>query len=178
MPVLFYSVNILFNKGIDVACIEYAYSKEEEYNQMSHNEQREWLFHDVSAAYDAITKEGQYESSIFVGKSLGTIAVGNLLNNNEQLRESNIIWLTPILHDEELRKQITESSPRSLFVIGTEDPFYDEKLLNEIKDITKGDVVIIPNANHSLEIADSIWDSLQILETVLRAMDVFLKDVD
>lgn len=174
MPLLFYSVNIIFNKGIDVACIEYSYSTEDDYQRLSRDEQRDWLYNDVGAAFDAIVKEGKYDSFIFVAKSLGTLAVGKLLEENEKLSESQIIWLTPILSNEKLRQQITVSSPRSLFVIGTADPYYDENLLDEMKEITKGDILVIQNANHGLEIPDSIWDSIEALEVYLRLVDKFV----
>jgi hypothetical protein len=174
MPLLFYSVNILFNKGLDVACVEYAYSKEEDYSRLSRTEQRTWLFSDVNAAFDAVTKEEQYNTFIFIAKSLGTLAVGYLLEHKKILSESHVVWLTPILKNDKLREQITLSSPKSLFIIGTNDPHYDEVILNELKEITKGGIIVIPNANHGLEIPDSIWDSLDALETILRSIDGFL----
>jgi hypothetical protein len=174
MPLLFYSVNILFNKGLDVACVEYAYSREEDYSRFSRPEQRNWLFSDVNAAFKAVTKKEQYDTLIFVAKSLGTLAVGYLLEHEKILRESRVVWLTPILKNDKLREQISLNPPKSLFVIGTDDPHYDEEILNEMKEITKGDTVVIPKANHGLEISGSIWNSLEALEVVLRAIDGFV----
>ena len=105
---------------------------------------------------------------------MGTLAMGHLLATDARLQQAQCVWLTPLLRDERLRARIKQAKPRSLFVIGTADPHYAPVHLAEVEQATQGQSVVIEGANHSLEIAGHVVQSLQALEQVIRALEGFL----
>jgi hypothetical protein len=79
-----------------------------------------------------------------------------------------------LLKSDALRAEIAESRGRSLFVIGTADPHYDEDCLREVTDATGGEALVIAGANHTLEIEGDLDESLQALQRVVRAIESFV----
>ena len=109
-----------------------------------------------------------------VGKSLGTVAMSHLLATDARFAQSRQVWLTPVLRNDEVRAQIRRSGPRALVAIGTADPFYDPAYLGDLQAAAKSRVVVVDGADHGLEIAGNVWQSLQILERVTRAIQAFV----
>jgi hypothetical protein len=67
-----------------------------------------------------------------------------------------------------------EWGKRSLIVIGTADPHFNEALLDEIKRETDSEMLIIEGADHSLEIGGDVLRSLAAMEKVIRAIQSFV----
>lgn len=176
MPVLYYPTSLLVNRGADVLRVEYDYYRKPAFGEASGAERGRWLFADATAALEAGLAQRSYEQIILVGKSLGTLAMGHLITTDARLAQALCVWLTPLVRNETLRQQIAQAKPRSLFVIGTADSHYDPACLTEVVEATKGQSVVIKGANHSLEIAGSISESLRALERVVQAVDAFLAD--
>ena len=109
-----------------------------------------------------------------IGKSLGTYALGIVVSAGFALPPTAAVWLTPLIRNEALRRQIREWGGPSLFVIGTNDPHYDPDLVEEVRESTGGEVVTIDGADHILEIAGDLPGSVRAVERVLVAMESFL----
>jgi hypothetical protein len=173
MPVLYYPRALLLGLGADVLQVKYTYSEMPEFQRASDSERQQWLFADVDAACAAGLAHRSYQLVSFVGKSLGTQAMAHLLSTDDRLGNAHCVWLTPLLRDDTLRAAIQRRKPRSLFVIGTADPFYDRARLAEAQQATGGAALVVEGADHSLEIAGSVERSLQTLEELVQALRAF-----
>jgi hypothetical protein len=115
-----------------------------------------------------------YQQVTFVGKSLGTLAMGHLLTTETSLPQRKAVWLTPLVRIDALRQQIEAYGGPSLFVIGTADPQYDRTYLAEVQKATGGEVVAIEGADHGMNIGDDVLASIQALDKVMRAIAEFI----
>jgi len=174
MPLLYYPTRLLLDQGADVLWVEYAYNKRSGFQTLSSSEQERWLRTDVNAACRAVLTQRSYQQVTVIGKSLGTVAMGDLLTTEAMFAHAQAIWLTPLLRHDRLREQIQRSGHRSLFVIGTADPHYHATYLDNVRAATRGDTVVIEGADHSLEISGDVLQSLTVMEQVLRAIQTFL----
>jgi hypothetical protein len=174
MPLLYYPLRLLLEQDANVFRVEYNYSQNEKFKNLSSSERENWLLTDVQTALDAVFKDEEYEKVSVIGKSLGTKAMGYLLNQYDKLKEADAIWLTPLFHDEVLVDKILQCKQRSLFITGTADPCYVEDNVTKILKVTKGDSLIIENADHSLEIENNILDSIEVMNKVLTIIQRFL----
>ncbi len=178
MPLLYYPARVMLSLGADVLALEYDYNRREDFMALPGEERKKWLLTDVTSACRTMLKGGSYQEITLIGKSLGTRAMGHLLTTDDQLREANAIWLTPVLRSESLCRQIKEWGRRSLIVIGTADPHYNQALLGEIQGATDSEMLIIEGANHSLEIGEDVLRSFDALQRVIRAIQAFVTHRD
>ncbi|MHA1955414.1 MAG: alpha/beta family hydrolase [Candidatus Thorarchaeota archaeon] len=174
MPLLYYSILTLLDKGVNVLSVDYNYSKNEKYKTLPREERENWLYSDVDAALNAVKIEKDFDIVALVGKSLGTLAIGHLLDRNPALRNCKVVWLTPLLKHSKLPDQIVTNSPPSLVVIGTADQHYDAEVLSSIQSSIQCDVVVIKDANHSMEISGNTWDSIKALNKIVAGFEEFL----
>jgi predicted alpha/beta-hydrolase family hydrolase len=174
MPLLYYPMLELVERGADVLRLETMYVKRPDFDRLSPAEKARRVFTDAAAACRAALAQRAYTKVTLVGKSLGTLAMGHLLTTEPALTHAECIWLTPLSWNDTLRSQIHQVKPRSLFVAGTSDPHYHSAFLAEVEAATAGEVVVIEAANHSIEIAGDVMASLQALETVMHAVRRFL----
>jgi hypothetical protein len=75
-----------------------------------------------------------------------------------------------------LCSRIKETHPRSLFVIGTADRFYQPDILEGLERITNGQSVVLEGVNHALEIPGDIPKSLMVLDQIVQALQEFLSE--
>lgn len=174
MPLLYYPARIMLSAGADVLGLEYDYNRRKDFMALPGEERKQWLLTDVTRACHTILGGRSYQEITLIGKSLGTRAMGHLLTAENQLREANAIWLTPVLRSERLCTQIKEWGRRSLMVIGTADPHFNQALLDEIQRETDSEMLIIEGADHSLEIGGDMLQSLAAMEKVIRAIQAFV----
>jgi hypothetical protein len=173
MPLLYYPVEALLQGGADVLQLDYAHSRREDFKAAPAEEQARWLFADVTAAYQAGLTRHAYQQITLVGKSLGTLAMAHLLTQGVPA-PTQAVWLTPLLHDDYLTGAIRQWRGRSLFVIGTADPYYAADRLSEMQAATNGETVVVGGADHSLEIPGDVLQSVHVLEHVMQAVQAFL----
>ncbi len=175
MPVLYYPERLLVENGADALRVEYAYDQRAEFKTLPEAERQRWFLSDVTAACAAGLAQRPYAQITLVGKSMGTQALGHLLETQPALRSARYVWLTPLLRNARLCAQIRQGKPRSLFVIGAADSHYDPAMLAELERETDGQSVVIEDANHSLEIVGDLHKSLHAIKTMLHALTHFLE---
>jgi hypothetical protein len=163
---------VLFEQGADVLRVDYAYYRTNFMEQPEH-EQGKWISADVLAACEAGLAQRSYKKITLVGKSLGTLAMGHLLADR-RFEKAICVWLTPLLTVDWLCSRIEQVRPRSLFVIGTADQFYQPEILKRLENVTHGVALVIEGANHALEIPGDIPKSLTMLNQIVQALQVFL----
>ena len=175
MPLFYYAENLLTERGADVLRVEYAYGRRPDFGKLSKSEQRRWLLEDATAAYRAGLAQRPYEDVTFVGKSLGTLAMGHLLTAEERpAGKTRAVWLTPLLRQDSLRAQVRRYGGPSLFAIGTADPHYDPAYLNEVRAATGGAAVVVEGADHGLDVPGDAVASVQAVTQVVRALTDFV----
>lgn len=175
MPLLYYSTLILLNKGFDVLWVEANYGKSKDYMARSKEMQMQWLREDTISAIKSVLIKRNYRHAAMVGKSLGTVSLALLLPEKSLPKDTRNVWLTPLLNDRDINELI-EMNPgrKSLFIIGTDDAYYDAKQLKVIKEEAKGKALVIKGADHSLEIGDDAFASLRALQKTLRVIREFV----
>ena len=175
MPLFFYPILTLLNRGADVLRLDVHYLKRDDFQALDMNEQFRHLFDEVVAAYQVGMARRDYEQVTLVGKSLGTLAMGHLLTTETLPPTVNAIWLTPLVRFDFLRAQIKAFAGHSLFAIGTADPHYDAECLAEVQRTTNGEVVTIEGADHGMNITGDMSGSIKALDNIVQAIDVFLE---
>jgi hypothetical protein len=171
-PTLYYPTREALTRGADALQIDYGLRPA--FSEFAQEEIMACVAADTLAASQAMWGERQYEQVTLIGKSLGTLAMGYLLGAIPPQLQVQAIWLTPLLAIPELGRQIQARLPRSLFIIGTEDPWYDADKLSELVQLTQGESLVIPGAEHLLEVPEGTNASLQVMERVVHAIQAFL----
>ncbi len=171
---LHYPGRMLLDRGADLLRVDYAYYQTD-FMQQPDQERDSWLSTDVFAACNAALAYRSYQKITLVGKSLGTIAMGHLLGD-DRFHRASCVWSTPLLAVPWLRARIEETRPRSLFIIGTVDKFYDQNTLRHLEGVTGGRSVVIEGADHGLEVSGSIPQSLAALTQIVEAVHAFLDE--
>jgi hypothetical protein len=174
-PLLSLPTQLLRDAGADVLWVRYRYDAEPTWETVAPEERRAWLRADVTAALTTAQADRAYRRITLVGKSLGTAALGHLLEAAPWPTGTAVeaVWLTPLTRSEFLRGQIAARPVRSLFVVGGADREHDPAGQEEVRQATGGEVLLIPGVRHALEGAD-VWQTMAILERILRAIAGFL----
>jgi predicted alpha/beta-hydrolase family hydrolase len=171
MPVLYYSSKILLGSGLDVLEVEYNYRRLSFQNEPE-DERLHWILTDAANAYHAANARGTYKKLVAVGKSIGTIAMLSLLDE-PGLQPAKYVWITPLLKREDVRSSILSVARSSLVIIGTNDQHYDEEYLAALEGIG-AEVLVLENADHSLEIEHDLFDGLDGLRSGLELLEGFI----
>jgi predicted alpha/beta-hydrolase family hydrolase len=175
LPVLHYPARWMYLEGkADLMRVEYAYSRDPSYENLPALEKDRWLHEDALAGCKVGLEQGKYRKVTLIGKSLGTMAMAYLLEHEPRLSEATCIWLTPVLADIGVVRQLSSGIHASLVVIGTADPFYSEKLVHSLTAATNCEWIIIPGADHSLEVAGDLAGSMREFARVIERIGPFL----
>jgi hypothetical protein len=169
-PALYYiSQTVLANRS-DLMQVEHAYYK---INKPGENEILERLYTDTMAACEVVLLQRTYRRIMLIGKSLGTRAMAYLLDD-DRFRKAECVWLTPLLTQEYVRSQVNLHKPKSLFIVGTADPFYREEILSELVEATGGDSLVIDEMNHGLNITGDVQASIDAVSRIVGKAGEFL----
>ena len=171
-PTLYYPTREVLVRGADALLIDYCLRPA--FLTLSEDEIMACATADTLAAAQAMWEERAYTQVTLIGKSLGTMAMVHLLPTIPAGLHVQAIWLTPLLTIPELGKQIRDRRPRSLFVIGTEDPWYEAGELAELVHVTQGESLVIPGAGHLLEVPEGTIASLQVMQQLVGVVGTFL----
>jgi len=173
-PILYYIGSYLQQKEMNLLRVDYRYLENEEFMTLSSEDRKKWIAEDVEAVLDVVLSERKYERIIFIAKSIGTFALGEILQSREDLSGSELIWLTPLIKDGELFEKIRTVTNRSLLVIGTKDPSYNQESIANILEQSNIDSLIIEGANHSLEIENNLFESIHESKRILSKIIEFI----
>ncbi len=176
MPLLYYPLQMLLARGADVLRVETVYYRRPDYLALGDEDQLRWVKADTLAACRAGLAQGRYRRVTLVGKSLGTLSMRDALAAHPDLPGLACVWLTPILTNPGLRKACQHVPQRALFVIGTADSYYRPAELDEVVQATGGERLVIPNADHSLELRGDVGSSLRELQKIMGVIERFLAE--
>ncbi|MGY5853411.1 MAG: hypothetical protein RTU92_07605 [Candidatus Thorarchaeota archaeon] len=173
MPLLFYSIRVIIERGANVLSIEQNYSRHEEFLTRMQEGRVEWLFGDAVGVYEGVVENNYGDVQFMVGKSLGTRVLGYLLTNYDELSKAKVVWLTPLIRDEVVLQRMQEHTAESLLIIGTADPHYDESIIRTLEDDHHFKSLIIENGNHGLQVPEGVHGSVRALTKVVESIDDF-----
>lgn len=174
MPLLHYTIKTLFDSGLNVLAVDYDYSINPDFLGQSQSIRSDWLIEDVESSLRAITEDQKQTVVCLVGKSLGTLALGHLLETHEDLRDVKTIWLTPLIKNPQLLEQMLAYMKDAILVIGAKDPHYDRDIIDRLNATTQLGGIVIEEANHSLEVEGDVTKSLRVLMQIVSVLQQFL----
>lgn len=173
-PVLHYTGSYFMQKEFNILRVDYRYTDSDEFLNSTKDEQEHWLIEDVKPVVERILSEQNFKRIILIGKSMGTIALGEILCSITKLKDAEVIWLTPLLVHNELVDQILKINNRSLLIMGTEDHAYNVDQLEKILEKKNVESFIIEGLNHSFEIENNIIESINKSKEILLKIMSFV----
>ncbi|AZU60668.1 alpha/beta family hydrolase [Neobacillus mesonae] len=174
-PLFHYATNICVNHNIDILHINYQYSQNEHFKKLSEPEQDQWMYDDVMATAHEVLKEQEYEQSFLLSKSLGTIPMAKEWTDRSLENTVSGIWLTPLLKDNNVYQAILNTELPSLVVIGDKDPHFIDDRVATLKHNQLVSIVVIPNADHSLELKGDITATMDAIKEVTLKIQEFIQ---
>lgn len=167
-PLFYYSTMLMLQNKIDIVHIHYSY--DEQTMKKTIEEITKIMMDDINPVIFDVLKNGQYNNSIFLGKSLGTIPIANDLMKRDEFLKSKMILFTPLINFDSVFDSILNSQHEGLLVIGDKDHYYNA---NQIDQLSKSNVTIdvIPNVNHSLNVGEfETTNSILALSRVMEKL--------
>jgi len=82
-----------------------------------------------------------------------------------------------LLYEQSLVQTALSLKGRSYFLVGTGDPTYRSDALRTLQKKKGVDVLIVKDANHSLEIPNNALRSIEIVEECMQGITHFLNEI-
>ncbi|MBM7660239.1 hypothetical protein JOC85_001006 [Bacillus mesophilus] len=168
-PLLHFTTGVLYKKGFDVLHINYSFTRQE----MSDLNDREFA-RDVQLTIDNAIKDKRYTSFFVVAKSIGTRALSKLLHH-EMFEDAKLVWLTPILQNDNVFHGMVNSDHKGLCIIGDKDFCYIKECFEQLKHKQNLLLKVVQGGDHSLELQGEPIQSIDVLKNVISAIDEFCK---
>ena len=170
-PLFHYSEDIFLNKTFDVLKVNYQYN-DKAYDGFSMEELSEAIKNDVRTVFDEVLKDTTYENFYLIGKSLGTIAMSSELSR-DIFKEAKVVWLTPLIHRDDVLDAMVNSNNKGLCFIGDNDRCYTKERYNQLMNNPNIVSTLFPDINHSLEYDKDTVRSIEVLKSVINDIERF-----
>ncbi|KXO02192.1 MULTISPECIES: hypothetical protein [unclassified Bacillus cereus group] len=167
-PLFYYATMLMLEHKIDVVHIHYSYDGQLMNKPME--EVTKVMMDDINPVINEVLKDEQYNETMFLGKSLGTIPIANNVMKREEFLQSKMIVLTPLLTFESIFDSILHSSHEGLLVIGDKDHQYNA---DQVKQLYKTNLTIdvIKNANHSVNVGEyETGNSIEAIANIIEKL--------
>ncbi|MCR4990184.1 MAG: alpha/beta hydrolase [Lachnospiraceae bacterium] len=164
-PLLYYASKLLLTRGYDIMSIEYQDMPQKIKGDAKMMKKAAELAYEQSKKQLAPVDFSQYEEVVFVGKSIGTVALSKYAS--DQGIDAKQVWYTPV------EATFLTDSNNVIAFIGDDDPWSD---VDKVKKMAKErgiDIYSYPGCNHSLE-CDDVDRNLGILREVMQKTGSFL----
>ncbi|MED3035949.1 alpha/beta hydrolase [Bacillus tropicus] len=148
-PLFYYATMLMLEHKIDVVHIHYSYDGQLMNKPME--EVTKVMMDDINPVINEVLKDEQYNETMFLGKSLGTIPIANNVMKREEFLQSKMILMTPLLTFDTIFDSILHSSHEGLLVIGDKDHQYNADQIDQLYK-TNLTIDVVKNANHSVNV--------------------------
>ncbi|EJQ30068.1 MULTISPECIES: hypothetical protein [Bacillus cereus group] len=148
-PLFYYVTMLMLEHKIDVVHIHYSYDGQLMNKPME--EVTKVMMDDINPVINEVLKDEQYNETMFLGKSLGTIPIANDLMKREEFAQSKMILLTPLLTFDTIFDFILHSRHEGFLVIGDKDHQYNADQIDQLYK-TNLQIEVVKNANHSVNV--------------------------
>jgi hypothetical protein len=177
MPVLYYPMRLLAERGADILTVDYTYDLEPEFQRLSDAEADARIEWDVRAVLNPALSQHRYPEITLVGKSLGTVAMTLILPDDARLATARAVWLTPLVHNDAFFARMLRCRQRGIAVIGTADLYYEACRTRHDRLGEQGlRVVELPGADHMLETKGDVHGTVSLQAKVLQELGRFLDE--
>ncbi|WHY78478.1 alpha/beta hydrolase [Neobacillus sp. WH10] len=173
-PLFHYATGMCLNHNIDVLQINYHFAKNEQFKKLSETDQDQWMYEDVKAVVDEVLKETVYKHCILMSKSIGTIPMAMEWTEKNYIKNTIGVWLTPLMKDDNVFQALLNTDRPSLCVIGDHDHHFIKERISSLKNNNLVSTVVIPNADHGLEIKGDILASIEAIKEVIERVQEFM----
>lgn len=170
-PLFYYATMLMLEHKIDVVHIHYSYDGQLMNKPME--EVTKVMMDDINPVINEVLKDEQYNETMFLGKSLGTIPIANDLMKREEFLQSKMILLTPLLTFESIFDSILHSQHEGLLVIGDKDHQYNAGQIDQLHK-TNLQIEVVKNANHSVNVGE--FETENSIEAIAKIIEK-LKEV-
>ena len=174
LPLLYFTRRILLGMGADVLAVDFSYSMERTYAKLSDKKRQEWFLADVRAAYAQALRRKTYKRCTAVGKSLGTLAVADLIMESMIKDSAQLVWLSPLLGAESIRSTLAETTNPSLVVLGTHDESFSEANVRLIRKNSKLDLMVVERGDENIEVEGDVARSAELVVAYINRLKTFL----
>ncbi|MES5939226.1 MULTISPECIES: alpha/beta hydrolase [unclassified Bacillus cereus group] len=165
-PLFYYATMLMFEHKIDVVHIHYSYDKQVMNKPME--EVTKIMMDDINPVMKEVLKGEQYNHTMFLGKSLGTIPIANDLMKREEFLQSKMIVLTPLLTFDSIFDSILHSQHEGLLIIGDKDHQYDADQIDQLYKMNLK-IDVVKNANHSLNVGE--YETENSIEAIAKIIE-------
>ena len=148
-PLFYYATMLMLEHKIDVVHIHYSYDGQLMNKPME--EVTKVMMDDINPVINEVLKDEQYNETMFLGKSLGTIPIANDLMRREEFAQSKMILFTPLLTFDTIFDSILHSRHEGFLVIGDKDHQYNAGQIDQLYK-TNLQIEVVKNVNHSVNV--------------------------
>ncbi len=111
---------------------------------------------------------------VVLAKSLGTRVLAETADELADFEQVSVVWVTPLFGDTGIRTAAVNANWRSLIVCGEVDPFHDVDGTAEVSAGVDAEVLVLPGADHALEVEGNVAATVAGLSTLADAALDFL----
>lgn len=167
-PLLYYTTGLFYNKGFDVLHINYSFNRHE----MSNLNETD-LARDILAIIETAINDKKYSNFYIVAKSIGTKVLRCLLDDT-MFKDAKLVWLTPLLQNDEVFHAMLNSNHKALSIFGDKDRhcFIVERF-EKLKNNPNLTLKMVKGGNHSLELDEDPIKSIDVLKKVILDINEF-----
>ncbi|PFB76323.1 alpha/beta hydrolase [Bacillus thuringiensis] len=167
-PLFYYATMLMLEHKIDVVHIHYSY--DEQVMNKSMEEITKVMMDDINPIMKEVLKGKQYNDTMFLGKSLGTIPIANDLMKREEFLQSKMILLTPLLTFDSIFEAILHSYHEGILVIGDKDHQYNADQIDQLNK-TNLTIDVVKNANHSVNVGEyETENSIEAIANIIEKL--------
>ena len=175
-PLLYYPSQWMIEKNIAVIIADYDFRFFKKTSTLSREDALKFCLKECLQLNQTLYPK---INSSFLGKSIGTQALCLLkevaVNIKFNLDAAKYVWLTPVWNREECLEYMVNFKSKSLYVIGDADSHYSQSSHMKFNNNKEAKIVVIPNADHSLDNDASTEETFKIHREVFNQICNFLK---
>lgn len=174
-PLFHYATGMCLNNNIDILHVNYQFAKNKHFTSLSQEDQERWMYEDVQAVVEEILTDTSYEQCFLLSKSIGTIPMAMEWKHKNFIRHPFGIWLTPLLKEDLVFETLLKTELPSLCIIGDKDHHYIDERVDLLSHNQLVTTVIIPGAEHSLEIQGDVSASIDAIKIIMQSVQEFIR---
>jgi acetyl esterase/lipase len=133
------------------------------------------LMQECRSALDAVLAQRSYPRLGLAGKSLGAGVVAYLCQSEPSLAEARAVFLTPALGTPLFDPILVQIHHPSYVAIGTQDRFYDQGILDTLRNSRPFELTVIEGADHSMDVLGDLDTSIEALKRIVAEAVEFLQ---
>ena len=170
-PMLYYPSELLGAAGWDTLALTYGFQLSME---PFSTDAISGLLEECRTAIGVVLEEREYLRLGLIGKSLGAAVVAFLCQKETYLAGARAAFLTPPLGMPFFDPIFSQTDQPSYLAIGTQDRFYNPRLLESLLAGRPFELTVVEGADHSMDVTGNLEASLEAVKMVVGEVLAFL----